>query len=449
MSAMQETVSDEARGGDNDHVMDAFYEAILGGDFQWRMPAEDARSVRVNQVMQHLDGMMLSELKGKVNMAVSGFESTIAMARLDASASEVRGRTEAMAAATEEMSATVKVMAERAQDVRELSVSARDSVVVGHSSMDETVQVMGATSSQMLAAIEQMDALKTISSEIGGLLSTIKKISDQTNLLALNATIEAARAGDAGKGFAVVAGEVKELSRQTRQVTDNISEKSQEIEHTVNSAVASIEQISETVQSAASSLDESGKAMTEITGNMQMVDERVRDITHAAEDQALASTEIADGVATTAQEADALKDLAKESLDMTDSLGELVKQDLMAFAELNISDAVIQLAKSDHMLWKKRLIDMILERGEIREEEVTDHHQCRLGKWYDGPGQQSYGQHASFGELVTPHADVHRLARAAVAKFNQGDRAGAVADVEAIGPLSDEVVALLSALELR
>ncbi|MDQ6973084.1 MAG: methyl-accepting chemotaxis protein [Mariprofundaceae bacterium] len=419
----------------------------MNGDFQWRMPAEDARSMRINQVMQHLDVMMLAELKGKVNMAVSGFESTIAMARLDASANEVRGRTEAMAAATEEMSATVKVMAERAQDVRELSVSARDSVGVGHASMDETVQVMGATSTQMLVAIQKMDELKTISGEIGGLLATIKKISDQTNLLALNATIEAARAGEAGKGFAVVAGEVKELSRQTRQVTDNISGKSQEIENTVNSAVGSIEQISETVQKAASSLEESGKAMSEITENMQMVDERVRDITHAAEDQALASVEIANGVATTAQEADALKELARESLDMTDSLGELVKQDLMDFAELKISDAVIQLAKSDHMLWKKRLIDMILGRGEIREEEVTDHHQCRLGKWYDGPGMQHYGQHPGFAQLVTPHSDVHRLAREAVAKFNQGDKAGAVADVEAIGPLSDEVVKLLSSLE--
>jgi len=245
----------------------------------------------------------------------------------------------------------------------------------------------------------------------------------------------------------VVAGEVKELSRQTRQVTDNISEKSQAIEHTVNSAVSSIETISETVQRASSALAISGDAMKVIGGNMQMVDERVGDITHAAEDQSLASAEIAGGVATTAQEADALKHLAQESLDMTDALGNQVREDLADFATLKISDAVIELAKSDHMLWKKRLIDMILDRGEIHDEEVTDHHQCRLGKWYDTAGQEHYGHAPGFTQLATPHAEVHKLARSAVVKFNSGDRAGAVNDVEAIGPLSDEVVRLLSSLE--
>ncbi|HCS13661.1 MAG: hypothetical protein COS82_01315 [Zetaproteobacteria bacterium CG06_land_8_20_14_3_00_59_53] len=427
--------------------LDGFFEAILNGDFQWRMPPGNALAGQVNAVMQHLDALMLQELKGKVEMAVSGFESTIVMARLDASASEVRERTESMAAATEEMSATVKLMAERAGDVRELSVSATESVATGHSSMDETVQVMAETSSQMMAAIQQMDQLKTISGEIGQLLGTIKKISDQTNLLALNATIEAARAGEAGKGFAVVAGEVKELSRQTRQVTDNISEKSQAIEHTVSTAVNSIETISDTVQKAAAALAVSGEAMNDIAGNMRMVDERVRDITHAAEDQSLASAEIAGGVATTAQEADALKHLAQDSLDMTDQLGNRVREDLASFATLKISDAVIQLAKSDHMLWKKRLIDMILDRGEIRVEEVTDHHQCRLGKWYDTAGREHYGHMPGFTQLMDPHADVHRLAKSAVARFNKGDKAGAVADVEAIGPLSDKVVELLTTLE--
>jgi len=446
---MPETVSDHQNGSEVNREFADFFDAILNGDFQWRMPAEKQLSAQVNSVMQHLDTLMLQELKGKVQTAVSGFDSTIGMARLDASASEVRERTEAMAAATEEMSATVKVMAERAGDVRELSVSASESVASGHASMDETVQVMAETSTQMLAAIEQMDQLKTISGEIGQLLGTIKKISDQTNLLALNATIEAARAGEAGKGFAVVAGEVKELSRQTRQVTDNISEKSQAIEHTVNSAVGSIETISETVQKAASALAVSGDAMNEITDNMRMVDERVRDITHAAEDQSLASAEIAGGVATTAQEADALKHLAQDSLDMTDQLGNRVREDLASFATLKINDAVIQLAKSDHMLWKKRLIDMILGRGEIREEEVTDHHQCRLGKWYDTAGQEHYGHAPGFTQLATPHADVHKLAKSAVAKFNNGDKAGAVADVEAIGPLSDKVVDLLTTLEVH
>jgi hemoglobin-like flavoprotein len=59
---------------------------------------------------------------------------------------------------------------------------------------------------------------------VGNVASEIGDIAKQTNLLALNATIEAARAGDQGKGFAVVAGEVKVLSGQTAEATNEISD---------------------------------------------------------------------------------------------------------------------------------------------------------------------------------------------------------------------------------
>lgn len=55
------------------------------------------------------------------------------------------------------------------------------------------------------------------------IIQIIDSISEQINLLALNASIEAARAGDSGRGFMVVANEIKLLSTQTSNATDNIS----------------------------------------------------------------------------------------------------------------------------------------------------------------------------------------------------------------------------------
>lgn len=82
---------------------------------------------------------------------------------------------------------------------------------------------------------------------IGRAAQLIGDISGQTNLLALNATIEAARAGEAGRGFAIVAAEVKTLSTQTGQATEEITSQITAVQRATERVIADIHQLHEVI----------------------------------------------------------------------------------------------------------------------------------------------------------------------------------------------------------
>jgi len=132
------------------------------------------------------------------------------------------------------------------------------------------------------AVIKQLHEQST---NIGGMLSTIRGIADQTNLLALNAAIEAARAGEQGRGFAVVADEVRTLALRTSQSTQDIEEVVTNLKRLSQEAVSAMAKGSEQARNSISNSDKMKLSLEQISASGDTVNTLNLHIAMAAKEQ--------------------------------------------------------------------------------------------------------------------------------------------------------------------
>ncbi|MGQ7272389.1 methyl-accepting chemotaxis protein [Marinobacter nauticus] len=186
----------------------------------------DSRSSRGDEFGQLLAafGIMVTNLRGLIQEINQGAAS-IASASEELSAvthqtnmgvAEQKSQTDQVAAALNQMVATVTEVARSAEAAFQSANHCSDRTESGTAATNETLSFVSELNSQSTSVMQQLNTLKAETDNIGTVLDVIKAVAEQTNLLALNAAIEAARAGDQGRGFAVVADEVRSLAKRTQ-----------------------------------------------------------------------------------------------------------------------------------------------------------------------------------------------------------------------------------------
>ena len=238
-----------------------------------------------------------------------------------------------MATATEEMLTSIQQVAENsrhtfdiAQQSGQLSSQGEQTVNDAATEMNKIADAVNLSSMSILKLGEE-------SKQISEIVKTIKEIADQTNLLALNAAIEAARAGEHGRGFAVVADEVRKLAERTSKSTLEISSMIEKIQGETTDAVTGMQEGNKRVKGGVEKAQQAGQSMSNIRAGAEQVLVSVNEITAALGEQSSAGSQVAQGVESIAQMADAnciavteIAETAERLANLASSLQESIEQ---------------------------------------------------------------------------------------------------------------------------
>lgn len=272
---------------------------------------------------------------------------------------------------------------------------------------------------------EDIKSLVERVNSVAKLMELIKGIADQTNLLALNASIEAARAGDAGKGFAVVAEEVRKLADGTKTSVQSINADIQELLHITNNISTLTNQFSQDLHKGVVDTLHITKTLTELNKNLQQQGTRFEEIASIAKVQAISASDITESNNNLTESMQKSKKIVFDTGSAIYKLSQMIEDYRSSTISKNFiigQEDIIELAITDHLLWRWRIYNLLLDFGSITEQDIGAPHESRLGEWYYGVGKKLFGNERAYINLEQPFIYVHDMAKKAVQEYNHGNK---------------------------
>ncbi|MDE7323441.1 MAG: chemotaxis protein [Lachnospiraceae bacterium] len=261
------------------------------------------------EAMERFDtlGESLKNSHTSMENIASSTESTAEAIQAEASiCGEILAQTDHAGEATESMMAA--------------SRRVNSTVDSGASSVQELGRQADNVSSSSKVVEDVITELTAKVQKVGSFVDTILSISSQTNLLALNASIEAARAGEAGRGFSVVADEIRQLSEDTKEASNNITRIIQELNADTRLANESIVNAVDSVAKQNDLIAETRDKFGQVSSEVELLSSNIDEVKECMEQTRKLSNSIYDNIShlsATSQEVAASSNEGLENSNIT------------------------------------------------------------------------------------------------------------------------------------
>jgi methyl-accepting chemotaxis protein len=268
-------------------------------------------------------GVLQSVAQGAETLSAASTQISARAVQTAGNANTQSSKTNQIAAAAQEMTATIGEISHNAESAAAASRVSADTADQGGAVMQAAAVTMEKIAAATSSVSEKMTSLAHRSEEIGKVVNVIQEISEQTNLLALNAAIEAARAGEHGRGFAVVAGEVRRLAERTKGATEEIAGTIASIQEETRETLQVMQDSRTAVETGMQETARARKSLEDIIESSKQVEHQIHLIASAANEQTSASGEISESASQISQLTAESAQAAEEAVEALKNLSTL------------------------------------------------------------------------------------------------------------------------------
>ncbi len=191
----------------------------------------------------------------------------------------------------EEVSATISNINTHIESTMQSAVESNDAAKYLSEIADKSTKII-------IQSKESIDKISEYSNFINDVLNTIENITEKTNLLSINASIEAANSGEKGKGFSVIAGEIRKLSKKSKD--------------SLISSFNKIKMMTDIIKLSTSLSDEVSKSLLTIVKKSKQSAKKINNITDQIKEQKYQSSSILEAVQSLLEDTITIKELSKE-----------------------------------------------------------------------------------------------------------------------------------------